>query len=76
MPSNHAILIRVTKNQHERIKNNAHARGYRTVSAYIRSLTLEHALHFEVKFDRLYQMLIKDEGRKESAQNQFTHLSV
>ena len=59
--SNKSIFVRVTKNQHERIKNNAEAKGFKSVSAYVRSLTLEHDLSFERKFNELYTKVIAGE---------------
>ena len=61
MVRNKVILVRVTRNQHERIKNNASAKGHKTVSAYIRSLTLKHDLNFDTKFAKLYEVLMKED---------------
>ena len=58
MVNNRMILIRVTRNQAERIRNNAHAKGFKTVSAYIRSIALEHDLQFDQKFNRLYETIL------------------
>ena len=58
MPRNNFIIIRVTRNQHDRIKNNASAKGYKTISAYLRSLALEHDLSFNRKFDHLYNTFL------------------
>ena len=41
MVKNIVLIIRVTKNQRERIEYNAEAKGYKTLSSYIRAVTLE-----------------------------------
>ena len=41
------IEIRVQKNDLERIRHSAESKGYPSVSAYIRSVTLEHDLFTE-----------------------------
>ena len=62
MVNNKVVVTRVTKNQFERIKVNAQAKGYKTISQYVRSLMLEHDLVFEKKFDEIYQKLIPEEN--------------
>jgi Arc/MetJ-type ribon-helix-helix transcriptional regulator len=41
MNKNHVLFVRITKYQYERIKNQVDAKGYRSVSAYIRDLALQ-----------------------------------
>jgi len=41
------VKIRVTRNQLERIKTNAQAKGFRSVSSYVRYLSLEYNLRVE-----------------------------
>ena len=53
-------MVRVTKNQHDRIRNAALAKGFRSISDYVRSLTLGNGLTFEQKFDDMYSKLIKN----------------
>ena len=43
------MRIRVTNNQFDRIKLNAQAKGFKTVSDYVRSLCLEHNSCIEKK---------------------------
>ena len=52
------LSVRLTKNQHERIRIKAEAKGYKTISSYIRALTLDNDLGFEQKFDRMYDKVI------------------
>ena len=63
MVGNKSIIVRVTKTQHERIKNDAHAKGFTTIASYIRSLALERDSHFEQKFDKLYNTFIEKESK-------------
>ena len=57
--SNHRIVVRVTKSQLERIKNNTEATGYSTISAYLRSLALEHDSTTQAKIHEIYQVVVK-----------------
>ena len=59
MPKNRYVQIRVSQDQFDRIKNNASAKGYRTVSHYARDLMLEKNLYFERKFDEMYEEVLK-----------------
>ena len=52
------LFVRLTKNQYERIRIKAEAKGYKTISSYIRALTLDNDLGFEQKFDRMYDKVI------------------
>ncbi len=49
------ILVRVDQTQFERIKNNVSAKGYTTMSAYIRDLALGKNLVFERQFNEVYR---------------------
>jgi len=51
------IQIRVTPEQHQRIKNKAQSKGYATVSSYVRALALEKDLLFEQRFEELYHTI-------------------
>ncbi|MEK6886512.1 MAG: hypothetical protein AABW88_01650 [Nanoarchaeota archaeon] len=53
------VQVRVSHDQLERIKNNASAKGYRTISHYARDLMLEKNLYFERKFDELCEEVLK-----------------
>ena len=60
MVNNKIIFVRVTEDQHERIKNNAFAKGFKTVAGYVRALTLEKDMIFEQKFNEIYDRLIRN----------------
>ena len=57
---NHTIMVRVSKSQHERVRNNAEAYGYKTVSGYIRALALQHGLVFEDKINRIFNAVTQE----------------
>ena len=52
--------MRLTGNQHERIKVNAQAKGYKTISDYIRSLALDKDVAFDQKFNKLYDKIVNN----------------
>ena len=64
MTQRRCLVVRLTKNQHERIRNNAEAKGYKTISSYIRTIALEYDLSFEKKFDEMYQKLVAENNGK------------
>ena len=64
MSMRRSLIVKLTKNQHDRLKNNAEAKGYKTISSYIRAVTLEHDLSFEEKFDELYNTLVNGNQEK------------
>ncbi len=57
------ILFRVTQTQYERIKNNAHAKGHKTLSGYLRDLALNKDLLFEQRFNEMYDILVSLEKK-------------
>lgn len=59
-----SLVVRLTKNQHERLRNNAEAKGYKTLSSYIRAVTLEYDLSLEKKFDDIFDRLINESLEK------------
>ena len=68
MVNNKRIFVRVTENQFERIRNNAHAKGFKTISGYVRSLTLRNDLIFEKKFNELYAKIVKSDFNDNTGQ--------
>jgi len=58
------IQIRVTKSQFEQIKNNAYAKGFINISAYIRKLALEQNSLFERKINEMYDTLITKDKKQ------------
>ena len=57
------IQVRVTRSQYERIKNNAEANGFVTISAYIRALALDKDLAFQKKFNEMYTTIMNGDKR-------------
>ncbi len=56
---NKTIQVRVTPEQHERIKNKAQAKGCTSISAFILYLALEKDLLFEQQFDEIYHIITR-----------------
>ena len=67
------VVTRVTKNQFERIKINAQAKGFKTISEYLRSLALERDLIFDKKFEELYNKIINstEQPKRNNSTNRF-----
>lgn len=62
MAKNRVLIVKVTKTQLDKIKNDAIAKGYNTISGYVRSMLLENeALYFR-RFDEIYQKIVMDES--------------
>ena len=57
MPKTHFIQIRVSRDQFERIRNNAGSKGYVTVSAYMRDLALEYGMITEKKIFEMHNLI-------------------
>ncbi|MBI4017013.1 MAG: hypothetical protein HY363_04965 [Candidatus Aenigmarchaeota archaeon] len=53
------IQIRVTPEEHERIRNKALAKGHATISAFMLHCTLEKDLLFERHFEEMYRAIMK-----------------
>ena len=53
------ILFRVTASQYERIKNNAQAKGHKTMASYLRDTALNKSLIFEERFMEIYKIITK-----------------
>ena len=61
MEKNHIIKFAVTKDQKEKILNNARVNGYLTISAYARCLLINRNIIYEI-----YDMLKKKKKKKVS----------
>ena len=59
MPKTRLIQFRVSRLEHERIYNNARAKGFRTISGYIRHIALNRDLVFEKMFNEMYEVIMK-----------------
>jgi hypothetical protein len=60
MVANRRIYIRVTCNQFERFRVNAHANGFGNISNYVRTLALEKDLCFQNRFNKLYSKVMDE----------------
>ena len=69
MTNKRRLVVRLTRNQHDRVRNNAEAKGYKTLSSYIRALVLEHDLGFENKLNEIYIKLVDKGNEKENSKN-------
>jgi len=69
MPQSRDIRVRVTKDQLDRIKLNAQAKGFKNISSYLRYLCLEYNQHVESKIIETNRILrevaetVKDKDR-------------
>ena len=63
MTSNNIVKVLVTKNQKERILQNANIKGYKTVSGYIRDLALNKNQFFEDKLKEIIRKIDRVEGK-------------
>ena len=54
MRSTRSIRIRMTDSQYERILNRSRAKGFNTISSYIRNLALEKDFFIEDKLMEMY----------------------
>lgn len=59
MPKLRRLFIRVSTNEYERIKNKTHAKGYSSMAAYLRSISLGDELITENKITE-NNMMIKE----------------
>jgi len=66
MASNHLLKVRLTNNQKERLRLDAEAKGYKTISDYVRSHMLEHESVFLKKFEEMYDKVV---GNQEQTRN-------
>lgn len=66
MPNRRFLMVRLTKDQYERIRVNASAKGFKTVSQYVRSSIFEHDSVFERKFEEIYQKVVSDTNGKQN----------
>ena len=60
MNKTRSIQFRVTRDQYERIINNARIKGYLSISAYLRDLALNKDYAFQRKLDEIHEHIVKD----------------
>ena len=66
MTNNRRLVVRLTRSQHDRVKNNAEAKGYKTISSYIRAIALEYDLGFEKRLNEIYVKVSNEDANKET----------
>lgn len=67
MPKNRIIIVRVTKAQHERIANNAEAKGHKTISDYVRSSILGFDMITETKINKIFEVIVEKKDRSQDS---------
>jgi len=63
MIKNHLIKFLVDEEQFSRIRNNASAKGHKTISSYLRDLALSRDLRFEMMISEIHREVVQN-GRK------------
>ena len=69
MTNKRRLVVRLTRSQHDRVKNNAEAKGYKTISSYIRAIALEHDLGFENKVNEIFIRLTENDSQNNNNKN-------
>ena len=59
----HIIQIRATANQFNRIKNNAQAKGFSSVSAYLRDISLKNNLILEQQIAEIHKTICQNKNQ-------------
>ncbi len=59
MPKNHRVEVLCTADELERIRNNAHAKGFPTVSAFVRELALRNPLTTEQQVAEIHRAVVR-----------------
>ena len=62
------MQFRLTRLQHERLKNMAESKGYQRIAQYIRDTIMEKDLLFEQKFNEIYNTILLLKKDKEKQQ--------
>ncbi len=58
------VQVRLTRDQYERLKNNAHARGFDSLSSFVRHVTLHHDALLEKKVFEIHEHLLGKPRRR------------
>lgn len=69
MVKNHDLTIRVTKEERERIRNMAMAKGFPTVSAFIRDFALKNSITMEQRILEMHQAIVGARSEIDAAIN-------
>ena len=54
-------MVRLTKDQDDRIKNDAKLKGFEHISDYVRSSLIDKDSKFERKIDEIYEKIVHEE---------------
>jgi thermostable 8-oxoguanine DNA glycosylase len=65
MVSNHIVKFLVDREQLARLKANASAKGYKTLSAYLRNLALDRDIAFEKMIIEIHREVVEN-GRTQT----------
>lgn len=60
-PKIYKYQVRLTRDQYERLKANAVARGFQYLSSYVRFMALDHELWIEKKISEIHTHLLGQE---------------
>ena len=69
MVKNRSIQVRLTRDQYERIKNNARIKGFNFTSAYIRFVALKQDFVFQQKISEIHNHLLGDVKNRKHKEN-------
>jgi len=58
------VQFRMTSLQYDRLRNMMHAKGCTTLSEYLRRAMLEKDLLFEIRFEELYNKIMRKQSEK------------
>ena len=61
MVSNHIVKFLVTKDQLERIRTNASAKGHKTLSSYLRDVALNRGVFIEKLLLEIHNKVMKNQ---------------
>ncbi len=53
------VQVRMTRDQYERLKNNAQVKGFSSLSSYVRYVALQHDFFLERKILEIHHHLLK-----------------
>jgi hypothetical protein len=59
MPKNHVIVVRVTRSQKDTIQENADAKGFSSISDFVRDIALKNESILERKIGAIYDRLFE-----------------
>lgn len=63
MGKNHVVIVRLSKDQKERIVNGMNAAGCKNISEFVRKRCLENSLFLETKVNEIHQAICSSKGQ-------------